>query len=503
MPIKVNGYQIVPAPIVTFSKNYLRNNGSGTFGSEFTITLNGTLIATKGNPVSSGTTPSIINVSGSPYSTFSPDDDPLTPLQPDALLNAIMKKQEYLRYIFGIGQAAGSGTKLEITAFNEDKGIKAYCDVDNISFDDRSRWTNVCGYTVNLRGVRFFESSNGLFSTDTSEDNFQYYVSDIQNTWTFQEQDQYTASTGNIYDQNKMYTVSHNVSAVGQRVYTSSGTFSSPIQQASGYVNNVLGLGSGYIPSNMFGLPTGLTVYNRKFVENINIFNGSYSIDEEFTLAPNQGASEQINISIDNDLGALTRVNINGTINGFNSLSPLTRSVNKYVNASGYWASVSGRIWDRANAYLDGACTLNSVPLSTSIGKNITEGVITYNYSYDNRPSNFIANALTEDIEINDTYPGQIINVVPVIGRSQPIIQYVNSRSEYKRSLQITAVMKPSGCTIVKPSIAELTTIFDYYKPQGTKVYYGPPTENWNPKTGQYTYNVEFTFEGASLFNNY
>jgi hypothetical protein len=270
-----------------------------------------------------------------------------------------------------------------------------------------------------------------------------------------------------------------------------------PLQQAMGYVNDAIGLGRDNIPTSLLPIIVGLDIYDRKLVETTNKFTGSYQVAETFTLGPaGQPATESVSVNIEQDLGSIVRISINGSIQGLRTNEVSDTSVDSYANAVAYWDSIIGTIYDRANSYLTGGCSLNTVPSSTSIGRNITEGVITYNYSYDNRPANIITGALSEDIQISDTYPGQLINVVPVIGRSQPIIQYINSRSEYKRSLQITANMPFSGCVAVKPPTSDLTTIFDLYKPSGTRVYYSAPSESFNPKTGAYSYSIEWTFEG-------
>jgi hypothetical protein len=498
MPVKINGYALTPAPAVTFSKNFVKTIGSGVIGAGYTIDLAGTIIAYKGNPEPLG-----MSTSGQ-YMTFSSTDDPLSTITDSGLLNTIMKKQEYIRNLVSLGQSSGSGMLLEITGYAESSGIKAYCDIENISFDDRSLWTNTCGYTISLSTNRFTESSTSLFGINSTEDRFGYYVSEASEDWSIQEQDTYTATTGNIENQRKLYNVSHNVSAVGQRVYIGGAVVAtgSPIAQASGYVHNVLKLGFANMPSSF--LPaTGLAAYDRKVVESINELTGSYGIVEEFTLVPTgQGATESIQITTDSDIGLLSRIQVQGTITGLDSSGIQSQAVNKYANAQVYWAQVSGLIYTRVNAYA-GSCSLNTVPLSTSIGRNFTEGIITYNYEYDNRPANILTGALSESIELQDTYPGQLINVVPVIGRSQPIIQYINSRSEYKRLLTVNAVMSRSGCTIVKPTAANMTTLFDLYKPVGTKVYYSPPTESFNVKSGAYSYTIEFIYEGPSSANAY
>ena len=499
MPVKINGYALTPAPGVTLSKTFVKTVGSGVIGAGYAIELAGTIIAYKGNPEPLGMSTSGV------YTTYSSTDDPLSSISNDTLLNTIMKKQEYIRNLVSLGQSSGSGLLLEIIGYAQTSGIKAYCDIDTISFDDKSLWTNTCGYTISLSTNRFTESSTGLFGANTTEDRFGYYISEASEDWSLQEQDAYTATTGNITGQKKLYNVTHNVSAVGQRVYLGGivPATGSPIAQASGYVHSVLRLGYANMPASF--LPaTGLASYNRKVVESINELTGSYGIAEEFTLVPTgQGATEAISITSDSDLGALSKIQIQGTITGLDSSGVQSQAVNKYDNAQVYWASVSGLIYTRVSAIASGYCPLNTQPLSISIGRNITEGVITYNYSYDNRPANLIANALLEDIQLQDTYPGQLINVVPVIGRSQPIIQYINSRSEYKRNLTVNVVMARNGCTIVKPTVAEMTTIFDLYKPVGTRVYYNPPAESWNVKTGAYSYTITWIFEGPSSVNAY
>lgn len=489
-------YFLAPAPTVTIGKSYIRNAGTGIIGSEFSINLKGDILAWKGNPVSSGSDPTVTNSSDVIYADFSQDNDPInTNLASSGYLNAIIKKQERIRELF---TDSTSGIQLHILPFNETgSGISAFCSLDSLEFDDQSRWTNRCGWTASLKTNRLINPANsGLFSSHGTEDNFTYYVADAQNEWRFSESNDYTASTGNMSAQQKTYAVNHTVSAIGQRTYTSSGVVS-PIVQASGYVHNVIGLGSGGMPVNFLGLPDTYTVYNRTIAETINPITGSYSIDENFVLGPSgQPATETVQITIENDLSPLTKVSIDGKITGFNTQSATGRSVNRYENATTYWNSVSGVLYNRV---LTQVPLINSIPLATSVGKNPQEGVISYTFSYDTRPANLVTGSLTEDIQVSDTYPGQTINIVPVIGRSQPIIQYLNSRSEYKRTLQVDITMPFVNGVAQKPSLQEMQTkIYDAYKPIATRVYYGAPSVSWNPKTGQYSYSIEWTFEGPS-----
>jgi hypothetical protein len=167
---------------------------------------------------------------------------------------------------------------------------------------------------------------------------------------------------------------------------------------------------------------------------------------------------------------------------------------------------------------------------------NPNQGTISYNFTYDNRPPNIIQNSISEDIQVQDTYPGQIFASIPVIGRNQPVLQYLNSvlqylnsRSEYKRSLSINIQMNPfsanwlanTGAIITadgywsaatfanvanwtltnKPSVLYTAKIYDAVNPANEagvvtgRVFHSAPQESWNPKTGAYSYSIEWSFE--------
>jgi hypothetical protein len=468
MPVLINGSAITPAPNVTYTKNYIRTLGDGIIGVSYDIQLAGTIIAYKGNPDPSGIS------ADSVYTSYSQTDDPISSISDSGLLLTIMNKQAALRSLLSTSPVA-----LSITGFDGGVGISANCEIDSIAFDDKSLWTTTCGYTISLK------------TPSIGEQSFTYAISEASEEWGISESDTYTATPTSMLDQKKTYTITHNVSAIGQRL-----NGGSAFDEAKGYVTSVIVLGDTNLPTSLLPI-AGLTVYDNKVVETINELAGSYSIQETFTLGLGlQAATEEIQINIDSDIGPLSTVQIQGTIKGFNLEAYNTAFVDKFANASAYWTSIEGQIYGRIRDYVNPSCPLNTVPIQKAIGKNITEGVITYNYTYDNRPANLIPDSLTEDIQIVDTYPGQYFNMVPVIGRSQPIIQYVNSRSEYKRSLTVNALMPFAGCIAVKPDYADLAVIYELYKPTGTRVYYSAPQENWNPKTGAYSYTIEWSYEG-------
>ena len=62
------------------------------------------------------------------------------------------------------------------------------------------------------------------------------------------------------------------------------------------------------------------------------------------------------------------------------------------------------------------AVQLNSQPVSVSIGSNQYTGDFTYSLAFNNRPTNIISGVISENLQVSDTYPGDVFAIVPVIG---------------------------------------------------------------------------------------
>ena len=624
MPIKINDKYLVPAPLVTFNKNYINSENGDAIGVEYQINLQGTLLPNKGNPVvDTGTFESSFSTDAV-YGTKSPDDDPNHGLDIDDSLLSIMSKQEEIRKIFSPGQAV----KVEIIDLNlRGEGISFIGTVQAINFTSEGRWTMPCPYTVDIITTNFINpTDDGDFISSRTEDNFRYFIRSATETWDIQEADQQYYRGDNTSSTLKVYNISHAINAVGQPAYSATGTYTSPSggeqyyensagsagdltkytpqyvdglspwQQASGYVYETLEAGKGNFPGGVFSIDnrsfttfgsalfgnTGSDVYilaDRTLTENIDIKGGVYSINEAFVAIPSGDFNDGYPITHDNNVNisrgedGLTQVSIDGTIRGLNSVQfensgdmghvfyPNRHEDNSFKNARDYYinylhANVGGsalasRIYHLARQA--GEVTwLHPQPKSKSEGLNFSQGTIVYNFTYDDRPPNIIQGSITESIDINDTHPGQIFATIPVIGRNQPVLQYLNSRSEYKRSLSINVSMAPfeanwiedSGAIITadgywssavgvstlsgadandgiswwlynkKPSItntANFAKIFDAANPAnetsangfsnpviGCRCFHSAPTESWNPRTGQYSYSVEWTFERTS-----
>lgn len=587
MPVKVNNQYLVPAPLVDFNKTYFTAENGETIGAEYTINLAGTILPNKGNPiVDSGTFASSFS-SDAWVSTQSPDDDPNHGIDLEDSLHSLLGKQEQIRKLFAIGQAV----EVEIIDLNTaSSGIKFIGTVESVNFPSEGRWVNPCPYTVNLRTANFKESVGaGEFTNNYSEDEFKYFVKSATENWTIAEGDEKIYAGTNTQRTIKTYNLTHNISAVGQAVYSATGTYDAggdraqtnngrydapylnglaPWQQASGYVYDVLQAGTGnfvngiYYNGSSFAFGdsffgnNGNDIYmmaDRVLSEDIDVKGGSYSLNETFKLYPsgdfNSGvpAIHTTEASINRGEDGISSVAINGNIKGLNTTaieSGGARQANRhesnaFLNANNYYtnylsqnvSSGGSRIYHLARN-LSELTWLHPEPLSNSIGKNPKQGTISYSFNYNDRSPNIIQNSISEDIQVQDTYPGQIFATIPVIGRNQPVLQYLNSRSEYKRNLSINVQMNSftdnwtaatgdiissggywsaatsgdiNNWTLTnKPSVlysSDFEKIYNAVNPANEagvvpgRVFHGPPQESWNPKTGSYSYSVEWTFE--------
>lgn len=555
-------YYLIPAPLVSFNKQTYNNIGRPGFGSDYSISLQGTLVQTHGNPYYSGATAGLSTASWT--TTSQVESQEITVVSGLQGLDATIKKQELIRSLFSNPVVSGVAKPIKVTirGWDEDptrgSGISFYGFVDDLSFDSDGRWANPGSYTVNLRNASFLQSAAGQFPSGYNE-NVQsgYSISSLNETFDIQEEGRTTlnfiSSSGRktLQSTNKVYTVNRSVTAVGSPIYNSNGGYLNnlaPWQQASGFVYQYLGFGSGIIASNLSGARSSAVsslingnynAANFVYQENIDKEAGTYSLTE--TCLIYSGAYPVIeNITINHDIGEneTNTVNVQGTIQGLNTFNGFASSGSAYANAHSYWTGVvdTGTL-NNAYYYAKGILPsanswLHPKPLSKSIARDFGAGTVSYTYGFDDRPPNMIPGSISESIQVNDTYPGEIFSVTPVIGRSQPVLQYLNSRSEYKRNLSINITMGQTGIPswqtngngllnggasanraalqamfiTEKPSISQtsaLNEIFQAVNPindpyftvaQG-KCFHSAPTESWDARTRNYTYSIEWTYE--------
>lgn len=293
------------------------------------------------------------------------------------------------------------------------------------------------------------------------------------------------------------------------------------------------------LASGSMNLVSAYNPYNHVITEQISKTEGSFSITESWLLATGQ-AYENFQMSISNSIDApFVDVSINGTIKGLTTKRQTDYDLDKNVRTGNTPAEGeiegSGRYRTALNKYYEitnnggfgitsdiykrvnnsVAIELNSQPKSISLGTNEFTGEITYSMSFDNRPLNIVSGVLSEQISVNDTYPGDVIAVIPVLGRQTgPVLQYMGGRTEYRRDVSINLLMdynkiaygktrdplmlkKPS---VVQPQATQLQQLLTELSPSnepGIRKYFlaTPPSESWNPKDGTYSINLSWVYE--------
>jgi hypothetical protein len=311
-------------------------------------------------------------------------------------------------------------------------------------------------------------------------------------------------------------------------------------------------LGSGFInlASNAYG------GYNHSRTENIDKTAGTYSISDTWLLS--SGTSyETYNMSFSSSVDTTENtVGIQGTIKGLSSIppsgsifggnmdsnlknSPYENATLKYIEITNNGNfGITSHIYKRITNVT--SLQFNPIPQSITVGVNEFTGEITYDMTFNTRPCSVIPGTISETINVNDTYPGDIFAIIPVLGRSTgPVLQYLGSRTEYRRDASIELVFSSNNvpCTTTStttpaPGQPEPTTTTEapsvviprdrnqflfskptLYEPTRTQInnlikslspayeygirkyFLNPPTESWNARERRYSLNLSWVYE--------
>jgi len=565
MPVQVDyqgsTVQITPAPLVSVSTQILKNGAGEPFGVSYAITLTGTVLDNKGSPYAFyGPSNTLYNFVGGgsptvdgPYGAFSTASSATQQLVPRGeSLTAVMSKQSALRALF-----ATDGQKLAITDWNTgDPNFVCYPRVISVDFQEGA-YVERADYTITLEAdtLLFGEgdptssvenegsliASDGVARAGITESQLLAslsgaFIADFSEDWAIEVDE----AQGESVELPRSYRVTHNINATGKTHFGPPPTpGSSPIkykawEQAKKFVQHRLSENATEYPNIMGKIGSGTVNlvntyrgFNHTRTENLSESAGTYSVSETWLIASGT-AYENYNLSISSSTSApFVSVSIDGNIKGLTEYSPSgfggsdlnVGSSGAYDNAlikyrlisnNGFFG-VGSDIYKRANNAV--AVELNSQPKSISLGTNAYTGELTYNLEFDNRPTNIISGVLSEQISVNDTYPGDVFATIPVIGRSTgPVLQYLGSRTEYKRDVSINLLMdytnlpytsgnnlirfKPS---VVQPTAGQIQNLLAYLSPANEpgirKYFVAPPTESWNPKEGSYAINISWTYE--------
>ena len=490
------GYSFSPVPLIRISKDYNKTEDGTKVGTTFTVTLDGTI-----TPWPTGTTGLDTGITN-------------TVVLLDRLREALT---------------------------DEGRAFVILCDstilwsghprIGTIEFTETpTNWVDTIDYTVPL-----------MFDIEGSGEDPSLqvpYIETASENWTVEFNDSttkyaWTLPTAGLDQNPYILNMTHTISAKGKRHFIADETVDKePWEYARQYVISKLSTGTDsaantqLAASGILNYSTLSNVYNHSRVQNTDVLGGGFSVTESWMVmsAVNVPGHAIEDFTADVQRNAnddITTININGSIQGVDIKTygsdpgDFTLTQTKYSAASGYWNTVSSRLYYRAQLLhnlemetkANNVRTLNTTALSQTVAHNPTKGVITYSYSYNDRPSNCITGALVESISIVDTNPNDVFAQLSILGRAiGPIFQDINTVTAPTREvsieligppttactaaglLNVTGGMKEDVTTLICGWETALSGIYD-------QVFKTADSESWSPKDGRYSRRVSWTYQ--------
>ncbi len=409
---------------------------------------------------------------------------------------------------------------------------------------EESNFYNLVKYTINFTGYTP-ESGGSVSGTISHKDDDQVIntnftsipLASFSDTFDYQPDD----SLGYAFDDPtaKPYRFTRTVSATARPVSNASlhrdSVFqASAVSGAKTFVEARLAydgtdIGAHQV-SDTFRYGEGISLFNLQRSVNIDMANLSYSVTINGIYASGsagsvteQGAFETYSTTVSKEANTpIVSVTVDGKLMGYqaNTQNTNLNTVNAGATA-GAMAKLShisngnygyGSIIFRRAQFAAGV-PLNSSPKSVSIADStIADNSISYNVSYDNRPSPIISGAITESVTVNDSYPTDVYASIQVMGkRSGPVFQYMNTTTHYERDVSIELQMDLNnipntlnGAALMgySPSLDSNTRdavngLINSLSPAGSWGYVMLKScnESWSPKDGRYTANIGWIYK--------
>lgn len=569
-----------PAPFISISHTPLRNN-AGTMGCNYSITLNGTIIVPPA--ISVGKKLSyILNEQNYIRRLFSKDGTKCTLFG----LDGDTEKVSLIFYPNVISINFQEGIYVDTCNYTIDLEAPFLFNKDNNILPEGLNGSfNLKKYNIDRDKYSNNSTPSGL---DDFILEWGGVIEDFTDSWSIDVDDAYSNTT-ETYDPNKfnpiydsgstsdifcpkVYRLTRNISATGRTFYAPSGTGviryegydqafgfikktllgnSNKYPKTSGYqkyalypgfianTGSIIDDSSNIFSSGLLNIPHFYQGFNHLRSINFDKSAGSCGVIESWILASGDTAIENYNITIDSSReNPRKNVKINGSIKGLSPaaasgynypdylLPPYSGALNKYfkITNNGRFG-INSILYKRLKNIVSGI-NLNAQPLSISLATNELAGEINYSLEFDNRPLNYFKGVAFESITINDTYPGDIYAVIPVIGRSTgPILQAIYARTSYNRDVSIELVLDHTDISygasgtltpqqnrtklLMNKPIINYNAIYPIRKqvkdllielcpsgePDVTTYFLKPPTENWLPLEGRYSINLSWEYE--------
>lgn len=452
--------------------------------------------------------------------------------------NMVANSSQMMSAIKGVQGQFDSATELQVFSHPESAAPAFIFPILNpvVSVDEQTFY-NFLRYKVSFTS---FSNNYGTATSGVSVGGSLQAVplASFSDVFTYEPDD----SMGTPYDDGgaQVYRFSRTVSAKGRprsnaELNNSSSFNANACSGVKAFVDHRSNIDSfrPYVVTDEYRYLDGATVFNTSQSISVDLAELTYSVTTNGFYATGgtngaliqNGAMESFTTTVSKEANNhFTTVTVDGTLNGY-SIGAVSQpmSNSKAGQASGAKRIIS--ILSNGGSYGYGSVifrraqsatsvSLNAVPLSVSVGDNSqTDGKISYSVSYDNRPTNIFANAISESINVSDTYPTDVFASIPIMGkRSGPVFQYMNTTTTYERDLSIEIVMDANSVADINtapygrlmnysPSIGAgrgtINRLINDFSPAGTFDYVmlKQCNESWNPKTATYTLNIGWIYK--------
>jgi len=355
--------------------------------------------------------------------------------------------------------------------------------------------------------------------TDSSnrKSNMPYLVEAIEESWDIVLGEDFTIDpadfTGTKF--NKSYSITHNVSATGiikinegdfdksswyeAKKWVTSRLVDSP---AATIVEDFVGGDkfTTFLPRNFSDEDENTLVnlndyefYNHVRTPQTSLTSGTYSVTETWNASP-YPAVLSLDVNMEEDSNGIVTVNVEGSVNGQNKASCSDTFIDKYDAAKAYYDILEPNIYNMANHYFtqDYDTQLRKYPKAKSVGRNISQGIITFNFSFDDTDE-LIENTISSSLTINDDNElknTQVVAIIPIIARRLgPIIQNMATTKESRRDVSFSCVMQ-RGFRSQKPQSAK-DLVLSYAPDNAFMEEYN---EEFDPVNGNYQLNVGWVY---------
>lgn len=547
---------IRPTPFIGVSRQSISNK-LGTFGSEYTITLNGTIIDNASEVNQDGTR--------SGNKAVSADDQAFE----------ILNHQEDLRTLF-----TKPVLRFEISNLTGGQASNTvfYATLESLNFED-GVFVNTCRYTATFK-ANWMQDDGGVLhdgdvmgaviesadpdqgedgSTDFGKDSTGKSITDLRTqfggivenfseNWSLEVDEENIVTSDSKYDEVlsvRGYRVTRDVSVTGRTYFDLEGSSYKKYEawsEAKNFASKTLlsDTVEDYPDKNaknvfaykVLNLDPAFIGVNHFRNENIDKSNGTINVSDTWLLCSGtafENYESQIESSIDSPFVSVT---LNGSVRGISSIRasgeyyggptgtdstlarPYENAIKKYNTVTNNGAfGLNSFLYKRANSIVEPG--LNPQPKSITLSEDKAKGELTYSISFDNRPQNYIAEAVYENVVVEDTYPGDLYALIPVVGRPiGPVLQYIGGRTEYRRNVSLELVFDWTDLSddasarkrflLSKPTLNDpvrtqintlLRDVSPMSEPNLRKCFLNPPQENWSPKEGRYNLSLSWVYE--------